>query len=133
MLHTGLCVVPVAHGAVLESLHCRLVRLYDERQGPKDCGVLRGHRDNVRDVRLSPDGVRLISAASDKFVRVWDLRSQRQCLAALQTHSDSVWSLESADEELRTFYSGGRDGQVCRDPPATFPGWLSGLAVHLPR
>lgn len=88
------------------------MRLYDERLGPKDCCVLRGHRDNVRDVRLSPDGVRLISAASDKFVRVWDLRAQRQCLAALQMHGDSVWTLEAADEELRTFYSGGRDGQV---------------------
>lgn len=74
--------------------------------------MLRGHRDNVRDLRLSPDGVRLISAASDKFVRVWDLRAQRQSLAALQMHGDSVWALEAADAELRTFYSGGRDGQV---------------------
>lgn len=91
----------------------RLVRLYDQRLGDKDCGVLRGHRDNVRDLRLSPDGVRLISAASDKFVRVWDLRAQRQSLAALQMHGDSVWALEAADTDLRTFFSGGRDGQVC--------------------
>lgn len=106
-------ITPSPQTVCSEVVLCRLVRLYDERQGAKDCGVLRGHRDNVRDVRLSPDGVRLVSAASDKFVRVWDLRAQRQCLSALQMHGDSVWALEAADEELRTFYSGGRDGQVC--------------------
>jgi WD40 repeat protein len=74
--------------------------------------ALRGHRDNVRDLRISCNAQRLVSASSDKCVRVWDLRAPGRCVAGLRVHDDAAWALAAADENLDMVYSGGRDGKV---------------------
>jgi WD repeat-containing protein 48 len=77
--------------------------------------ALRGHRDNVRDLRISRDAQRLVSASSDKCVRTWDLRAPGRCVAGLRVHDDAAWALAAVDEDLSMVYSGGRDGKV---PPS---------------
>lgn len=74
--------------------------------------ALRGHRDNVRDLRISRDAQRLVTASSDKCVRTWDLRAPVRCVAGLRVHDDAAWALAAADEDLDHVYSGGRDGKV---------------------
>ncbi len=51
--------------------------------------VLRGHTDAVNSAAFSPDGRRLVSASSDKTVRIWDATSGAQ-LAVLHGHGDVV-------------------------------------------
>ncbi|MBA2632118.1 MAG: hypothetical protein H0U86_03835 [Chloroflexi bacterium] len=41
-------------------------------------GELVGHEAAVSVVRISPDGATVVTAASDKTVRVWDLQTRRQ-------------------------------------------------------
>lgn len=89
------------------------MRLYDSRAGSSNCMALRGHRDNVRDLRISADAQRLVSASSDKCVRTWDLRAPGRCIAGLRLHDDAAWALAAADDNLGMVYSGGRDGKVC--------------------
>ncbi|WFD25144.1 hypothetical protein MNAN1_000107 [Malassezia nana] len=72
-----------------------------------------GHTDNVRTMCMSPDGRYLLSGSSDATVRLWSVGEQR-CLHTFMHHTSSVWSLHSRDPQLTTFYSGDRDGFLCK-------------------
>jgi WD repeat-containing protein 48 len=52
-----------------------------------------------------------LSGSSDSTIKLWSVKAQR-CLTTYETHPDSVWSLYSNHPELKTFYSGSRDGLV---------------------
>ena len=52
-----------------------------------------------------------MSGSSDSTINLWSVKAQR-CLTTYETHPDSVWSLYSNHPELKTFYSGSRDGLV---------------------
>jgi WD repeat-containing protein 48 len=54
-----------------------------------------------------------LSGSSDSTIKLWSVKAQR-CLNTFETHQDSVWSLCSNDPNLKTFYSGSRDGLVNR-------------------
>lgn len=85
----------------------KVLRVWDLREnGEKRC-KLRGHSGSVRRVRLSPDGLRCISSASDGSIRLWDLAEQR-CIQSYYPHQDSVWALY-VDWENDWVISGGRD------------------------
>ncbi|SNX83705.1 uncharacterized protein MEPE_02412 [Melanopsichium pennsylvanicum] len=88
------------------------VKVWDPRSGRK-CAELVGHTDNVRAVLVSEDGRFLLSGSADSTVRLWSLGEQR-CLHTFTHHADSVWSLFSDHPTLDVFYSGDRQGYVCK-------------------
>ena len=50
-----------------------------------------GHYDLIKDMALSPDGHRLVTASEDQTARVWDTATGA-CLAVLRDHKDAVVS-----------------------------------------
>ena len=72
-----------------------------------------GHQDNVRTLAVSESGRYVLSGSSDTTLRLWDVGEQR-CLHTFTHHNSSVWSLYSDDPDLTTFYSGDRDGYLCK-------------------
>ncbi|KAI9265919.1 WD40-repeat-containing domain protein [Sporodiniella umbellata] len=88
----------------------KVIRLWDPKSG-KRIGKLTGHTDNIRALLMSEDGKYILSGSSDTTIKMWSVGARR-CLATYETHPDSVWSLYSNHPELRTFYSGSRDGLV---------------------
>ncbi|KAI8882025.1 WD40 repeat-like protein [Backusella circina FSU 941] len=88
----------------------KVVRLWDPRSG-KRISKLTGHTDNIRALLISDDGNYVLSGSSDSTIKLWSVKAQR-CLTTYETHPDSVWSLYSNDPNLKTFYSGSRDGLV---------------------
>ncbi|SPO25251.1 uncharacterized protein UTRI_02633_B [Ustilago trichophora] len=88
------------------------VKVWDPRSGKKFAELV-GHTDNVRAVLVSEDGRFLLSGSADSTVRLWSLAEQR-CLHTFTHHADSVWSLFSDHPTLDVFYSGDRQGYVCK-------------------
>lgn len=88
------------------------VKVWDPRSGKKSAELV-GHTDNVRAVLVSEDGRFLLSGSADSTVRLWSLGEQR-CLHTFTHHDDSVWSLFSDHPTLDVFYSGDRQGYVCK-------------------
>ncbi|KAL8278770.1 hypothetical protein RQP46_008839 [Phenoliferia psychrophenolica] len=90
----------------------RVIRVYDP-SSRRQVSRLGGHTDNVRAVLLSDDGKWVLSASSDSTVKLWSLTAQR-CLHTFSHHSSSVWSLASQHPSLERFYSGDRQGNICK-------------------
>ncbi|EFC43462.1 predicted protein [Naegleria gruberi] len=96
----------------------QLVRLYDLRTSSK-VGKLRGHKDNIRCLKLTTDGKNCITGSTDGTVKYWDLRNQR-CLQTFSFNSSktstnaSIWTLEfdPFDTDQASFTIGTRDGFV---------------------
>ncbi|CAO1636184.1 unnamed protein product [Sympodiomycopsis kandeliae] len=93
----------------------RGIRLYDPRSDSKagPVGRLLGHTDMIRSLLLSKSGRKMLSASSDGTVRLWDVPEQR-LIHTYTHHSTSVTALFSSSEDLDIFYSGDRDGYVCK-------------------
>ncbi|GAB7362309.1 hypothetical protein MBLNU230_g2327t1 [Neophaeotheca triangularis] len=88
------------------------VRLWDTKSG-KRITKLVGHTDNIRDVLVSEDGHTIMTASSDRTVKVWSVTAGR-CMYTLTMHDSSVWSLFSTDPQLSIFYSTDRQGLVAK-------------------
>lgn len=88
------------------------VRVWDSRTG-KRITKLVGHTDNIRDVLVSQDGSTILTASSDRTVKVWSTIAGR-CMYTLTMHDSSVWSLFSQDPELNVFYSSDKNGMVAK-------------------
>jgi WD40 repeat protein len=71
---------------------------------------LSGHTALVYSAAFSPDGRLLVSASSDRTVRVWDVPTG-QCVAVLRGHTDEVLTATFHPDGTRVA-SGGRDGAV---------------------
>ena len=74
---------------------------------------LLGHTETIRALHLSSDGRYLLSGSSDATVRLWSIGEQR-CLHTFTHHNSSVWSLYSDKPDFSAFYSGDRQGLLCR-------------------
>jgi WD repeat-containing protein 48 len=88
------------------------IAVWDTRSR-KQIARLVGHTNNVKSLLLSADGQHLLSGSSDSTIRLWSIPEQR-CLHTFEHHNDSVWSLYSDHPELDVFYSGDRQGYVCK-------------------
>jgi WD40 repeat protein len=85
----------------------RSIRIWDAATGQL-IETLRGHDDQVNEVRFSPDGQLLASASYDRTARVWALGTGRS--RVLRGHGASVDHIEwQAQHQLVT---GSRDGTV---------------------
>jgi len=73
-------------------------------------GELVGHEAAVSVVRISPDGATVVTAASAKTVRVWDLQTRRQ-RSVLGRHRKQVLALD-IDASRDRVWSGGHDGRL---------------------
>lgn len=72
-----------------------------------------GHEDIIRTMVMSSDGQHVLSGSSDSTVRLWSTNEQR-CMHTYTHHNASVWKLYYDDENMSTFYSGDRDGILCK-------------------
>lgn len=88
------------------------VRVWDPRTG-KRITKLVGHTDNVRDVLVSQDGTTIMTASSDRTVKVWSTLAGR-CMFTLTMHDASVWSLFSSHPDLSIFYSTDKNGLIVK-------------------
>ena len=88
------------------------VRVWDSRTG-KRITKLVGHTDNIRDVLVSQDGTTIMTASSDRTVKVWSTVAGR-CMFTLTMHDASVWSLFSSDPDLSIFYSSDKNGLIAK-------------------
>ncbi|PWN49847.1 WD40 repeat-like protein [Violaceomyces palustris] len=88
------------------------VKVWDPRSGQQSAELI-GHTDNIRSVLVSEDGRHVLSGSADSTIRLWSLGEQR-CLHTFTHHADSVWSLFSTHPNLDIFYSGDRQGYVCK-------------------
>lgn len=116
-------------------LRRRCIRIYDERAGTSKVATL-GERsrsapwERVRCLRWARDGGRLVSGGGGNALRLWDVR-QRATVHEWRAHEDTVWAVHG-DENLRTVYSGGRDGRVRTCPLLPAPALAAPLhAVFL--
>ena len=73
-------------------------------------GELIGHEAAVSVVCISPDGATVVTAASDKTVRVWDLATRRQ-RSVLGRHRKQVLALD-LDAPRDRVWSGDHDGRL---------------------
>ena len=75
-----------------------------------DNTVFRGHTDHVNSASFSHDGSRIVSASSDKTVRVWDASTGAELLK-LEGHTDLVCSASFSPDGNR-IVSASYDGTV---------------------
>ncbi|TIC25953.1 N-acetyltransferase 10 [Wallemia mellicola] len=99
-------------GLLLTGTPSRTVNVWDPRSA-KLVHNLDGHTDNIRSLLLSEDSTKALSASSDSTIKLWDLRNM-STIKTFEHHYDSVWSLFSQSPSLETFYSGDRQGRICK-------------------
>ncbi|KFA61637.1 hypothetical protein S40285_06216 [Stachybotrys chlorohalonatus IBT 40285] len=90
----------------------KMIRLYDPRTGSR-VSKLVGHVDNIRAILMDEAGDTVLSASSDKTIKLWSLKGGR-CMYTFTMHDESVWSLFSDDPNLGIFYSSDRSGLVAK-------------------
>jgi WD40 repeat protein len=80
---------------------------------PELASQLRGHTQGVRSVNFSPCGTKLVSAAADNLIKVWDVASGKEA-KTLEGHTDWVFSacFFPAENDNRVL-SGSFDKSVC--------------------
>lgn len=106
-----------------------LVKLWDPRSEKRITKFV-GHTDNVRDILISHDNDTILTASSDKTVKLWSLTAGR-CIHTFGMHKDSVWCLASDDPYLSIFYSGDRSGIVSKTDTRNINGADDGLSVAI--
>ena len=72
--------------------------------------ILRGHKDHVNYVHISPDGNFIVSASNDGSIRIWDVYSGK-CMQVLEGHTDIV-SMALFSPNGKYIVSASKDGCI---------------------
>jgi WD40 repeat protein/predicted Ser/Thr protein kinase len=75
-----------------------------------------GHTDDINSITFRRDGARLLSASSDRTVRVWDTATGK-CLRVFEGHTDKVYAAVFHPDGTRVA-SAGRDRDILIWDPA---------------
>ncbi|KAL5606886.1 hypothetical protein BROUX41_003263 [Berkeleyomyces rouxiae] len=89
-----------------------IVRLMDPRTGQKVSKFV-GHGDMIRDILLSENGDSVLTASSDRTIKLWSVKAGR-CMYTYSMHNESVWALASEAPDLSLFYSADRSGLIAK-------------------
>jgi len=74
--------------------------------------TLTGHEGPVHSAAYSPDGRLLASGSADDTVRIWDMRTGDEAMAALRSSDGTVWAVAFAPNG-KNLVSGTDGGVVC--------------------
>ena len=96
-------------GRVLATGGDKTIRLWEVRNG-KHLRTLEGHKNWVRTVEFSPDGLTLISGSASGLIFLWDTRNWEH-KRTLEGHQDGVVSVAFLPDGL-TIASWGEDSKI---------------------
>jgi len=74
--------------------------------------ILTGHEGSVHSAAYSPDGRLLVSGSADDTVRIWDMRTGDEAMAALRSGDGTVWTVAFSPNGKK-LVSGTDGGVVC--------------------
>lgn len=106
-----------------------IVKLWDQRSGTPITKFV-GHTDNIRSILLSDGYDHVISASSDRTIKVWSMSASR-CAHSFTLHEESVWTLYSNVPDLGVFYSADRSGLVVKTDIRDVADMDQGLSIAL--
>jgi len=73
--------------------------------------ILIGHEGEISKVAFNPQGIRILTASSDKTARLWDAETG-DCLQILEGHTDEIFSC-AFNYSGDTIITGSKDN-TCR-------------------
>src|SRR5881396_849929 len=96
----------LADGVTGQSGYLRLIDTTESRIGAS----WRAHGDTIFDLEFSRDGTQLVTAGSDKLIKVWELASKKE-LTRLEGHTAQVLSV-AFNPNATQVVSGGADKEI---------------------
>ena len=103
------CVTYSSDGRYFASTDGRTVQIHDLES--EKCRMLQGRTVSIKSVAFSPDGSYLASGASDRTVRIWNLKSKSGKYYVLEGHVGGVFSVAYSPDGNQ-LASGSDDGTV---------------------
>lgn len=100
------------------SLEVRRALLETSRRNVRLRAILRGHKGEVSDVAVAPDGHTVATGGADGTIRLWDAASRAAMGEPLRGHKGEVTDL-AFDDDGETLASAGADGTVRLWHPVT--------------
>ncbi|MBW4657861.1 MAG: caspase family protein [Drouetiella hepatica Uher 2000/2452] len=96
-------------GNTLASVSGNAVEVRDLQTG-ETLRVLKGHKDIIHAIAISPDGKTLATGSADKTIKLWDLQTG-ELLQTLVGHAGVIWSL-AFHPNGQILTSGGGDSTI---------------------
>ena len=94
---------------IISSVYENILSGFDIRQ-KREIFNLRGHKDLIRNVKISKDGKLGVSSSHDKTVKVWDLFSHR-VLKNFEFSNESIHSM-TIDNSFNKILTGSKKGEL---------------------
>ena len=76
----------------------------------KEVGVLEGHTDRVKDLRVSADDTYLFSCSKDNTIKVWNI-NDLECIKTLNHHTNAVGTILLTSDQ-RFLVAGSADNSI---------------------
>lgn len=96
-------------GSLLATVSGNVVEVRDV-QTQQEVYVLKGHKDIIHAMSISPDGKTLATGSADKTIKLWDLETG-QLIRTLVGHVGVLWSVAFTPDN-QTLASGGGDSTI---------------------
>lgn len=78
-----------------------MLRLWDPRTGRKE-GKMKGHKENIKSIQVNRDGTLVLSASSDRTIKLWDITTRR-CIM--------TYDLQNISSEMRSIIDDNDDDE----------------------